>query len=80
MDPLSEDKEEDPLEEDCSDSAEYSPELDEEVPNKCLILLLTGRHVQLQIKVSAFIEPVVLDFVVGAAVFQPVLLFFFATF
>ena len=34
MDPLSEDDEEYHLEEDCSDSAEFSPELDEEVPNK----------------------------------------------
>ena len=34
MDPLSEDDVEDLLEEDYSDSDEYSPELDEEVPNE----------------------------------------------
>ena len=34
MDPLSAGDEEDHLEEDYSDSAEYSPELDEEVPNE----------------------------------------------
>ena len=34
MDPLSEDDVEDHLEEDYSDSAEYSPEVDKEVPNE----------------------------------------------
>ena len=34
IDPLSENDEEDHLEEDYSDSAEYSLELDEEVPNE----------------------------------------------
>ena len=34
MDPLSEDDEEDHLEEVCSDSTEYSPELDRVVPNE----------------------------------------------
>ena len=34
IDPLSENGEEDHLEEDCSDSAEFSPELDKEVPNE----------------------------------------------
>ena len=34
IDPLSENDEEDHLEEDYSDSAQYSPELDEEVPNE----------------------------------------------
>ena len=34
VDPLSEKDEEDLLEEDYSDSAEFSPELDEEVPNE----------------------------------------------
>ena len=34
IDTLSENDEEDHLEEDYSDSAEYSPELDEAVPNK----------------------------------------------
>ena len=34
IDPLSEDDEEDHLVEDYSDSAEYSPELNEEVPNE----------------------------------------------
>ena len=38
-----------------------------------------SQFVQLKINVSAFIEPVVRDFVVCAAVFQAVLLFFFAT-
>ena len=79
MDSLSEDDEEAHLEEDYSDSAEYSPELGEEVPNE-LTDTLTSRFVRLQIKVSAFIEPVVQDFVVSAAVFQAVLSFFFATF
>ena len=32
--PLNEDDEEDHLEEDCSDSAEYSQEVDEAVPNE----------------------------------------------
>ena len=44
------------------------------------MILVTSRFVQLQIKVSAVIEPVVQDFEVGAFVFQAVLLFFFATF
>ena len=44
------------------------------------LIAVTSRFVQLQIKVLAFIEPVVRDFVVGAAVFQAVLLFVFATF
>ena len=34
IDPLRENDEEDHLEEDYSDSAEFSPELDEEVPNE----------------------------------------------
>ena len=34
IDPLSENDEEDHLEEDYCDSAEFSPELDEEVPNE----------------------------------------------
>ena len=34
IDTLSENNEEDHLEEDCNDSAEYSPELNEAVPNK----------------------------------------------
>ena len=34
MDPLSEDNEEDHLKEDYCNSAEYLPELDEEVPNE----------------------------------------------
>ena len=34
IDPLSENDEEDHLEEDYKDSAEFSPELDEEVPNE----------------------------------------------
>ena len=34
IDPLSENDEKDHIEEDCSDSAEFSPELDEEVPTE----------------------------------------------
>ena len=34
IDTLSENDEEDHLEDDCNDSAEYSPELDEAVPNE----------------------------------------------
>ena len=44
------------------------------------VILVTSRFVQLQNKVSAFMEPVVRGFVVGAAVFHAVLLFFFASF
>ena len=43
-------------------------------------ILLTSQFIQLQIKDSAFIDSVVQDFVVGAVVFQAVLLFFSATF
>ena len=78
IDILSENDEEDHLEEDYSNSVEYSPELDEAVPSE-VTDTLTSRFVQLNINVSAFIEPVVRDFVVRAAVFQAVLLFFFAT-
>ena len=57
IDTLSE-NDEDHLEEDYSDSAEYSPELDEAVPNE---------ETTSRINVSAFIELVVRDFVVRAA-------------
>ena len=46
MDPLSEDDEEDHLETDYSDFAEYSPELDEEVPNEVTDTLMS-RFLQL---------------------------------
>ena len=43
------------------------------------LILVTSRFVQLKMNISAFIELFVQDFVVGAAVFKAVLLFFFAT-
>ena len=46
MDPLSEDNEADHLEKDYSDSAEYLPELDEEVPNEVELLRLILANTQ----------------------------------
>ena len=79
MDPLSKDDEEDQLEEDSSDSAEYLPELDKQASHE-----VTDTHNEPVRSASdqsfGFIELVVLDFVVDAAVFQAVLLFLFSSF
>ena len=84
-DPLREDDEEGHLEEDYSDSTEFSPELDEEVPNevtdtrnepfRSVSNLRFGFH-----RTGRAGLRVVQEFVVGAAVFRAALLFFFATF
>ena len=79
---LSENDKEDHLEEDYSDSAKYSPELDKAVPNEVTNThtVIASRFIQLKIIVSALVKLIVRDFVVHAAVFQAVLLFFLATF
>ena len=75
IDSLSEDNEENHLEKDYSDSSEYLPELEEEIPNE-----VTDSDTRNDPVRSLQIKLVLQDFVVSAAVFQAVLLFFFATF
>ena len=81
INPLHEDNEENHLEKDYSDSSKYLPESDEEVTNEVIDSDTHNEPVRSTSKQSfGFHWPVVQDFVVGAAVFHAVLLFFFATF